>query len=718
MSAGTLLIARLRLPLDRAERRLFSFLLGAALLSSLTFLICAAQLARKGVFLAVGVALVAWAARTKTSPDDSSARPPWPRTWKILFFTIAGAYAVLYFFNAMAPEVSPDGSAYHLGLVARYLRERGFHRITTNMYANLSQGVEMLFVFAFVFGRHSAAALVHCAFLLVLPLAMVLYARRRGILPAGVCAALFVFLSPITGIDGVSAYVDVAAACIVFGVFYLLEIWDDSRHAGLLVAIGLLAGFAYAAKYTAGLAVAYAAGFVAWRCWRLRKPVVKPVLVVSACALAVMSPWIVKNCIWLQNPFSPFFNSLFPNPYIQVGFERDYARFMRNYEAMRSPAAVPWLLAVDGSLGGLVGPLFLLAPAGLLAARGRLGRRALAAALIFGATYFLNVGARFLLPALPFLALAMALAFIRWKPLAIALVVAHAALSWPRMTSRYCNPSAWRLSELPVRAALRLEPEERYLIANLPNYLMARLIESKVPPGATVLTLSGAAEAYTKRQILTAQQSASSNVLLDILWTPLVDVFAPEWIREFRFPTAAARRIRVIQTARSPTDQWSISELRVFRGNTELARAPEWRLHAQPNPWEIQLAFDNTLITRWRTWLPIVGGEFVQVDFGHTETIDTVRIECARDYLKVNMKLEGMDANGMWRTLAGQTLDTMAPPLPQLRRMAADELKRRGVDYIAIYGHDFGENDFRSRPERWGFTIAGAVADGRLYRIQ
>ena len=60
------------------------------------------------------------------------------------------------------------------------------------------------------------------------------------------------------GIDGISAYVDVSAACAVFGVFYLLEIWDKERIPALLIAAGLLAGFAYAAKYTAGLAVPYA----------------------------------------------------------------------------------------------------------------------------------------------------------------------------------------------------------------------------------------------------------------------------------------------------------------------------------------------------------------------------------------------------------------------------------------------------------------------------
>ena len=72
------------------------------------------------------------------------------------------------------------GSPTILGLVARYLREHGFQPITWNIYASLSEGAEMLFLFAFAFGKHSAAAMVHFAFLVALVWQMVLYARRAG----------------------------------------------------------------------------------------------------------------------------------------------------------------------------------------------------------------------------------------------------------------------------------------------------------------------------------------------------------------------------------------------------------------------------------------------------------------------------------------------------------------------------------------------------------
>jgi hypothetical protein len=706
-AAGHLMLRSLGVKLDRAEYWLLSFVCGAPLLSTVVFLLCSVNLARKGVFLIVGAGILACCVRRRAGTGGSGwmAVPAW-------FVLIFAAYALLYLLNAAAPEISPDGSTYHLGLVARYYRERGFHRITNNMYASLAQGIEMLFLFAFAFGRHSAAALVHCAFLLALPLLMLAWARRAGFAVAGACAAIFVFVSPMAGIDGTSAYIDMAVACSAFAVFYLLQLWDTSRNPKLAVPIGLLAGFCYASKYTAALAIPYAIGFVLWKGRRLR-----PALAITASALVVMLPWIIKNIWWVENPFAPFLNTLFPNPYIQVGFEKEYSWYMRHYDTIRSNSELPWAVTVDGRLSGFLGPLYLLSPIALFALRRREGRQLLLAAAVFGVTYYFNVGARFLIPAMPFIALAMTMVLSAWKPLAIGMTLIHAVISWPAVTSLYCNGTAWRLHEFPWRAALRIEPEDTYLGRKLANYHMTRLIERTVPRNAKVLGFSGVADAYTTRDILVAYESAANKVLGDTSWTPLVATYTPNWLHEFRFPAEPLRRIRVVQTAVSATDQWNISELRVYAEGRELPRAPDWRIHAEPNPWEIQLAFDNTPVTRWRTWLPLSGGEFVEVDLGTPQRIDAVRIECARDQLKVKMKLEGQDASGRWKTLAEAPEISDGPPIPGLRRMATQELKLRGITHLLVYNYDFGRDDYMSHPDQWGISVVGLLGGDRLYRI-
>ena len=116
----------------------------------------------------------------------------------------------------------------------------------------------MLFLFAFSFGRHAAAATLHCCFLFALPLMMLSYGRRIGRPLAAACAGTIVYLSPLVGVDGVSAYNDVALATAAFATFYLVEIWrgqEDKQHA-LLLPIGLLAGFCFSIKYTGFVAAA------------------------------------------------------------------------------------------------------------------------------------------------------------------------------------------------------------------------------------------------------------------------------------------------------------------------------------------------------------------------------------------------------------------------------------------------------------------------------
>jgi hypothetical protein len=719
LSCGLLLLRGLRLHFYRGEERLLAFVTGAACLSTVVFILSALGLARKGAFLALGLAIIFAAARCGVFRPLGDDLPPLPRFWKILFGLVFTLYTVLYFFNAMAPEMSPDGSAYHLGFVAWYLREHGLVRITTNMYANLSQGIEMLYLFAFAFGRHSAAALVHFSFLAVLPFLMLSYAKRFGLPVAGAAAALLVYASPVVGKDGTTAYVDVAVAAIVFTLFYLLQIWDRERSMALFIPIGLVAGFAYAAKYTAFLAVPYALAFTSWKLYRARHNYWKPLVIISACALVMMLPWMAKNWIWVNNPFSPFFNRVFPNPYIHTGFEDDYSRAMQHYEGLKSYIDLPLELTVRGTaLCGLFGPVFLLAPLALLSLRERVGRQLLLAGAVFGATYFCNIGTRFLIPAAPFFALAMMMVCSRAKAVPVMLVAFHAIFSWPPCIKIYSDARAWRLERILWKQALRIVPEDGYLNFKMPVYPITRVIEKMVPKGEKVFSFNQAAQSYTSREILVAYQSAFNNTLGEILWTPITEGYQPTRHLVFRFPPQPLRKVRATQTAEGKPDNWSIAEFRVFRGGVELPRVPQWRLRASPNPWEVQLAFDNSPVTRWRSWETLRPGMFVEIDFGKDEVVDTVRLECSRDQDKSRVKLEGQTTSGRWKLLAAAPEYVDLPsPLLGLRRAAAEEFKARGVRYILAWDSDYAATDLRTRTATWGITMLAERGGARLYRI-
>src|SRR3954447_4348191 len=152
VAAGRVLLRASRITLTACEEDPIAFVAGSAVLSIVVFLLLTIGLGRKGIFLGVGVAVLAAAWRYGAHRRATARFPVMPALWRWLFAAVFAAFTFLYVANAMAPEISPDGVSYHLTFVARYLREHRLVFIPTNMYAQLSQGIEMLFAFAFAFG--------------------------------------------------------------------------------------------------------------------------------------------------------------------------------------------------------------------------------------------------------------------------------------------------------------------------------------------------------------------------------------------------------------------------------------------------------------------------------------------------------------------------------------------------------------------------------------
>lgn len=672
------------------------FVAGAGVLSLAVFALCCAGLAYPTVFLAGGAGAVAWWLRG-TGPKLSWRNRP---VEQYLLFLVLAFYFILYFFSSMAPESSFDGAGYHLGLVARYLREHGFHPITWNLYASLSQGVEMLFLFAFAFGRHSAASMVHFAFLLALAWQVFAYGRRAGFPMAGACAALLVFASPMVGVDGTSAYIDVALASVIFTLFHLLQIWNEERSPRLLVAIGIVAGFAYGVKYTGWPAVPYALAIVGWRSRKMRD-----VLTVGAAAAPMVLPWMIRNALWMHNPLAPFFNHWFPNPYITTSFEEWYLHYYRTYD-LSSLWQIPLQVTTLGHLGGLLGPVFLLAPLGLWSLRRKEGRALLLAAAVFGVNYFGNIGTRFLIPSLPFVALAMMLALASVPRLAVGLVLVHALISWPTRVSKYCAPDAWHLARVPWRQALRIKSPDEYLDKNMFFYGVARMVDRNTPPDATVFTYRPIPEAYTSRRILLNYTSEPNQVVGVMLQAASFPSDAPNWRIRFAFPRQELTAVRLVTMNRGRV-QWRIHDAYV----RDSGRAVALQTTADTVD-----ALDGNPITFWRAGDLLAPGQSFEMNFQGKLAVDSVLLVTAPDQRDVQLKLEGRDPPGAWHMLSAAP-ETSEVPGPDLRPAAIQQLKRRGIGYLLSFEDEGETRDLRLHADLWGILEVAHNKDARLYRL-
>ncbi len=727
----------------RWERTIFAFALGSAWLSNLVFLLCAVRLAYPIAFLLLGVGAL-WLGRrgrAEAAAGEEPRREPGPHAgpysgsqpgnaWSIwLFAAPASIYLYLYLGHALAPETSPDGAGYHLGLVGRYFGEHGFSRITSHMYAMLSQGMEMLFLFAYAFGRHSAAKMTHFAFLGATAGALLCFGRRFRLGPAAAVAAAFFAFSPVVGVDGTCSYNDCVLALFTFLTFYLLLLWESNREAALWPAIGVAAGFCYSIKYTGFPALPFALGFLIWK-GRSRRAAWRAAVFASL----FIAPWMIKNAIVVGNPVAPFFNRFFPNPYVHVSFERTYEFFMRHYGGLAEHNwsdywRFPLELAVVGSkLQGLLGPLFLLAPLGLWSLRRPLGRRVWLAAAIFALPWFSNVGTRFLIPSLVFVSLGMALAL--WDAprkvaigLSVVLVAGHALGSWPAVIDHWNYKPVWRLGAPPWMAALRLEPEAAYLSRVMPSYNVARMIERLVPPGARVFCPETIAEAYTSREVLVSYQSALGEVLMDDLVTPVIRDLGPVWRLRFDWEGRELAGLRLIQTGSDQLEQWSIHEMLLFSGDDYINPKPSWQLRARPNPWDAALAFDGNPATRWRSWWPLYPGMRFQVEFPEPLRLTAVEIHGSSDQQQLALRLEGKDAAGRWLPIAAPMKKSEREPFrEEMKRLGTRELKRHGVDYLLTNLGGGGMNliapDIHKDPPAWGLKPAGEYGPLNLYFIE
>lgn len=697
VAAGRLLCRWLRVEFDGFVR----FVLGAAIVSTLVFLITAAGFAHVGEFVALAALLIALGLRIEPRP------PAWPAT----FWAVWVSFGAFYLMHALTPEASPDGVSYHVGLITHYFREHQFSDLSTSYFAGFPAAIEMLFLMAFSVGRHSAAAVVHLGFLLALPFGILAWGRERGHATAGVAGALLVFVTPVIARDGTVAYVDVAVAAIAFALFRVLEAWRDRPSLRLAALAGVLAGFGFASKYPQAIGVLYVALLITWWSRGRWRAALKP-LAAFCCGAALMpAPWLIKNVVTLGSPVAPMLNRWFPTPYYHASAETDVLKVVRSPLRM-PPVDLALNLAIRGEgVDGVTGPILALLPLAALAVAVPAGRGLLLAGVVFAIPWLGNLSTRFLIAPLVFLLLALALAAARVRYLAALLVAANVIACLPPVVERYSR-HGWRLEGLPWRAALRLTPEWQYLSGKLPDYVIGLKIRDIVPEGAQVLTRSMSNVAYQPRELVTDWHSAFGTRMFACLDQAIYEKQRPVYRATFEFPETAAKRVRLALDT-CGEEIWAVSEMRLFDRGVELGRGPDWRLRAWPNPWDVRDAFDASPITVWNVRQYHPPQAFIEVEFASGKQLDRVTADLPENLGGCVMHVEVDGAAATNARLNKQT----APYPERYRRAAIEELKANRIRWLVTRGDEPLTQDLLERAEQWGVTVVASEGQFSLFRL-
>jgi len=224
--------------------------------------------------------------------------------------------------SSLAPPTSWDATVSHLKVPLRFT-ERGDVFRLDDLSSNAPLNVAMLFIPAMWLGGDTAPALLHYAFLVFGGLALVAAARRRLSRRGTLVATAAYFLMPVASVIGSEAVADFAVVLYVVLAFIAFLHWWDEGRAGWLLLAGVCVGLAAGSKYTGLIALP---PLVLGVCVKARAAGARPGRMLAhgaaaaLVAVALASPWYVRNVVETGNPIYPVLADTIPTRHISAAW--------------------------------------------------------------------------------------------------------------------------------------------------------------------------------------------------------------------------------------------------------------------------------------------------------------------------------------------------------------------------------------------------------------
>jgi hypothetical protein len=436
---------------------------------------------------------------------------------------VALAVLVILFVGAMVPVTDWDSLMYHLRLPKQFLEAGRLHLPADGNHLAFLGLFQFLYVPLLAVGADAGPALLNAALTAMLGVTLVIAGSRLFSLQTGLLAAVAVWGSSSLLLVGTTPRVDVALTTVL-AIAHLaaLRVGDDDAPWAMGVT-ALLAGVALGMKYHALPYLGALVPIVCWGVWQ-RAASARAALGTlargSLLAALMVSPWMVKNIAFFDAPLYPFFTTQRIPPFIaemtgSVDEPSSVPReSLRAVGRAREPISLEALVFRPASLTVEVEAQwytrnYLFAALPLLLFFWR-DRRLLAvilpglAYLTFTLGYFNHTNLRYIIPALPMLALG-ATELVRrstsalggaqrWRAVLAALAL---CTTYPALKAGYAR----LVSVERVQVALGVLPPELMLNREIP-YAVAEFTAENTPDSARILMLWDARGYYFTRTVL------------------------------------------------------------------------------------------------------------------------------------------------------------------------------------------------------------------------
>jgi hypothetical protein len=437
VGVGSALLRALRLRTEGiSERVALSLGVGICAVVYVLFFLAALHLLYPAItkILLVGFALIIFVELRRTGGAGRSLNASPVASWLCL-----GLLVLLFIpptISALAPPYSWDAQVYHLFLPKKFLQHHGFAYLPLNIYSNMPFNLDLLYLLAMSVADDVVAQMMHLALSFALCLGLYAFGKRLGSPTLGIIAAVLFFIHPMVNYEAGVAFIDVGLAFFVFLLFYSFWLALKEAHVNWGILMGIFSGFAVGAKYTGALATAAFAILLLLARFiptsseppaeAFRKNFPRIITIYLLISVLLFVPWGVKSSVYTGNPVYPMLYGWFDGRDLsagQAGWTPRMARWLVDWQhnigrgrALVDYVLLPFRVFFESGGGyqnfaGELSPLALIFFPLAIPFFRRWNASVLALiafALYFGFWSFGAQQVRFLIPALPLLALVAA----------------------------------------------------------------------------------------------------------------------------------------------------------------------------------------------------------------------------------------------------------------------------------------------------------------------
>lgn len=411
---------------------------------------------------------------------------------------------------ALTPPTVRDELIQHLAVPRLYLEHGSIFEIKFMGFSYLPQNIDLLYMVPLAFGSDIAPRLIHMGLGLLTGLLVYFYLKP---VTSRSCALLGLFLylsTPLVVNLSRMAYIDNGSA--LYGAMALIAVlkWKDDGFAlKWLIYAGVSMGLALGAKYNNLITLLLVNFLILYLYSRGRRSfpgAVKSAVIFTVLAVAVLSPWLIRNYAWKGSPFYPLMESALKagargeGLHVTSEMAPVGKRFMLYGESLFDIVILPLRIfwaGADNSIrqfDGVLNPFFLaFIPLAFLGRRREGGYAKYLAiySLLFLILTFLTVDlvTRYLAPVIPLVIILVALGFRNLVSLGRAGGVIGAGLlaALIAFNAVYIGGLYKRYSPLSYLTGAQTRNE--YISARLPDYDAVLYANSNLPKDARVLML-------------------------------------------------------------------------------------------------------------------------------------------------------------------------------------------------------------------------------------